>query len=116
MTGMTTSATPPLLAYLHLRPGTPAATPALLRDYIAGFARREGYRLDDVLVGVEGTTEARAVAALLDRVRATGTSTVLIVGPSRTALAAVHRLTGVRVLTLVDVSGSERGTAGVTTP
>jgi len=34
---MATRGAPPLLAYLHMRPGTPVATPALLRDYIAGF-------------------------------------------------------------------------------
>lgn len=112
MTAMTTRAAPPLLAYLHLRPGTPAATPALMRDYIAGFARREGYHLEDVLVGVEGTTETGTVASLLDRVRATGATTVLVAGPSRTALAALHRLAGVQVLTLADVSPSERGNAG----
>ena len=111
MIAMTTRDTPPLLGYLHLRPATPAATPVLLRDYIAGFARREGYHLDDVLVGVEGTTEARMVTALLDRVRATGTTTVLVAGPSRRALAALHRLTGVRVLTLADVASPGRWTA-----
>ena len=116
MTAMTTGAAPPLLAYLHLRPGPPAATPALLRDYIAGFARREGYDLDDVLIGVEGTTDTRTVAALLDRVHSTGTTTVLIAGPSRMALAALHRLTAVRVLTLADVSPSQHGSTAVTTP
>jgi hypothetical protein len=33
MTAMTMRAAPLLLAYLHLRPGTPAAAPALMRDY-----------------------------------------------------------------------------------
>jgi hypothetical protein len=74
---MTTTGAPHLLAYLHMRPGTPDATPALLHDYIAAFARREGYHLTDVLVGVEGRGETSTVTALLDRVRLADARTVL---------------------------------------
>ena len=95
---------PTLLAYLHLRPGTPQATRGLLRDYITGFAEREGYRLTDVLIGSEGTSEQVTVRSLIEQVRQTGAHAVLVTGPAQRALVALHQLAGVRVLTLADVS------------
>lgn len=93
-----------LTAYIHLRPATPAATQELLTEFIAAYARRHGYTLGRVLVGEEGRTEHVTVRDLLDEIKHSSASAVLIAGASTRALTAVHRLSGVEVVTLDEVS------------
>jgi hypothetical protein len=93
-----------LTAYIHLRPATPEATRELLTDFIAAYARRRGYALGRVLVGEEGRNEHVTVRDLLDEIKRSSAGAVLIAGASARALAAVHRLSGVEVVTLDDVS------------
>ena len=90
--------------YIQLRVGASEATAALLRDYVTSFAEREGYVLAAVSTATEGA-ELPVVAALVDRVATVGARTVLVAGPSRAALTALHMLRDVRVLTLADVCG-----------
>jgi hypothetical protein len=93
-----------LLAYLHLGPGVPEATRGLLRDYIENFAEREGYVLDGVVVRTGDQDARSSVRDLIRRIGDCGAETVLVSGAAETALAALKRLSDVRVLTLADVS------------
>jgi hypothetical protein len=93
-----------LTAYIHLRPATPEATRELLTESISAYARRHGYALGRVLVGEEARNEHLTVRDLLDEVKRSSASAVLIAGASARALAAVHQLSGVEVVTLDDVS------------
>jgi hypothetical protein len=93
-----------LLAYVHQRPATPDASRELLLEYIAAFARREGYELGRVLVGREGFDDRPTVGNLVREIGSRGACTVLIAGVSPQAIAAVGRLTDVNVITLAETA------------
>jgi hypothetical protein len=92
-----------LLGYVRVRRDTSSAACTILKDSIARFAEREGYCLSRIFVGVEGKSDL-SILELLDDVRSSGADAVLMLGPARAAMLALQRLSGVRVLTLGDVS------------
>jgi hypothetical protein len=92
-----------LLGYVRVRRETSSAACAILKESIARFAEREGYCLSRIFVGVEGKSDL-SILELLDDVRLSCADAVLVLGPAQSAMAALQRLSGVRVLTLADVS------------
>ncbi len=99
---------PLLLAYLHLRPGTPAATCALLQDYLANFAESTGYILSEVVVGMDHHSERSTVRNLVERIQSQNVDRVVVSRATPAALAAIQQLSGVQVLTLADVSAARQ--------
>jgi hypothetical protein len=96
-----------LLGYVRVRRDTSSAARGILKDSIARFAEREGYCLSRIFVGVEGKSDV-SILELLDDVRSSGADAVLVVGPAHAAMAALARLSGVRVLTLGDLAPAWR--------
>lgn len=97
-----------LLAYIHLRIGVPDATRALLVDYITRYADMNGFELRRIYVGVEGSTELLTLRHLVAETQRRAADTVLVTGSSRTALLALHRISGLHVLTMADVCRTSR--------
>jgi hypothetical protein len=94
---------PPIVAYLQLAAGAPTYTRAVLEGHVASLTERSGYRLVKVFTGIDGDTELLMLRRLLDYVHISGQRTVLLVGQPRTALAVLHRLPRLRVLTMADL-------------
>ena len=92
-----------LLAYIHLRPATPAATVALLRDYIHAYAHHQRYEVGCILVGHEGHDERVTVRRLILEIEQRDAVTVLVAGVSHHAMAALAQFTKARLITLHDI-------------
>jgi hypothetical protein len=96
-----------LVAYLHLRMGMRADAVVVWEDIITSYAKTEKYQLDKVFVALAGRTDIRVVGEMLEHVQVIEADAVLVVGPSRRALAALAMLghrRPVSVLTLGSIN------------